>query len=90
MLPVAEAMIHQLVHIVDFGDGGDDELAQMRVHHDGLGIRVADDANADVAREFPYLVIELGSEIGVFDVMDRTMEQFAIVSDHAGTFCAQM
>ena len=90
VLTAVETMADQLVQVVDFGHRSDGKLAEMRVHHNRLCIRVADDANADVAGEFAQLVAELRAEIRILDVVDRTVKKFAVVGHHTSTFGAQM
>ena len=90
MLAIVQTMVDQLIEIVDFGHSGDGKLAQMRIDDDGLRVGVADDADADVADELPQLIGELRAEIGVFDIVDRAVEQAFVVSDHACALCAEM
>ena len=90
LLVFVEALLLQLLDVVDAGYRGDGKAAQMRIDHNGLGISVADDADTVVALEFVQLAVELGAEIGVFDVVNGTVESAVLNSHHAGTLGAQM
>ena len=92
VLLVGEAMVDQLVNIVDFAHRDDGELAEVRVDDDGLRVGVADDADAYIADKFIHsqLVAELRPEIGVLDVVYRTMEHRAIVGHQARPLGAKM
>ena len=83
VLLAGQAVVDQLVHIVDLGHRGDGKLAKVRVDDDRLSIGVADDGDTVVADEFvlTHLVAELGAEIGVLDVVDRTVKHSAVVGD---------
>ena len=83
-------MVDELIQIVDFSHRTNGKLAQMRVDHDRLCIRIADDANAYVTHKLVQLIAELRAEIRVFDVVNRTVKQFTVVGHHARTFGAEM
>ena len=92
VLLAGEAVVDQLIHIVDLGHRGDGELAEVRVDDDGLRVGVADDADAVVTRELVdgHLIAELGAEIRVLDVVDGAVKHLAVVGDHTRAFGAEM
>ena len=92
VLLVGEAVVDQLVDVVDFGHRTDGELAQVRVDDDGLRVGVADDADAEVALKLihAHLIAELGAEIGILDVMDRAVEHGAVVGHHTRALGAEV
>jgi hypothetical protein len=56
----------------------------MRADQQGLGVRVADAADAAGAVEFGHVLLELGPKGSVFDVVDLALESILlIVYDHA-------
>ena len=65
---VGEVALHQRVGIVDDAHGGDGVQAQVGAHQQGLGIGVADTADAGAAVKFRQILVELGAE-GVFSML---------------------
>ena len=62
----------------------------MGVHHDGLGLGVADDADADVAGHFREILGEFGAEMGVLDVVNVLVRLTVVEGCHAGTLGAKV
>ena len=56
----AEIRLNQLLGVVDDTHGGNGEQPQMRADQQGLGVRVADAADAAGAVEFGHVLLELG------------------------------
>ena len=92
VLLVGEAVVDQLVNVVDFGHRADGELAEVRVDDDGLCVGVADNADAEVALKLihAHFIAELSAEIGILDVVDRTVEHSAVIGHYARTLGAEM
>ena len=49
LLVAREAVLLELVDVVDLADRADGKAAKVRVDHDGLGLGVADHSDADIA-----------------------------------------
>ena len=79
LLVAVEALLFQLLDIVDFGYCRDGKSTQMRVHHDGLRVGVADDADAGIALELAEVVGEFRPEIAVLNVVNGTAEQLCVL-----------
>ena len=90
MLTLVQTMLDQLVQVVDFGHCTDGKLTQMRVDHNGLSIRIANDTDTDIADKLAQFIAELCTKIRILDVVDGTMEQFTIVSHHTRTLGTEM
>jgi hypothetical protein len=87
----AEVGPDQLVGVVDDAHGGNGKEAQVGADQQGLGVRVADAADAAGAVEFGHVLLELGSKGCIFDVMDLALEAvLLIVNDHAPPAGAQV
>ena len=52
---LAQQLLCQFLHVVDFGHRNQGETSQVAVHQHGLGIRIADDSNSAVTLESIYL-----------------------------------
>ena len=92
LLVAVEALLFQLLDIVDFGYCRDGKSTQMRVHHDGLRVGVADDADAGVALELAEVVGEFRPEIAVLNVVNGTAEQLRVllVGDNTAALGSEM
>ena len=84
--------LQQFFGIDDGADGGDGVGAQMGTNQQGLGVIVADAADAgDAAFKFLEVILEFCTEGGVFDIMNLPLEAFFLaVQSHAAPLCAQM
>ena len=88
---VGEVALHQLLGVVDDAHGGDGVQPQVGAHQQGLGVRVADAADAAAAVELGDVLFKLGPEGGVLDVVDLTLEAaLPVVDDHAPPAGAQV
>ena len=74
LLVAVEALLFQLIDVVDLSHGGDSKTTEVGVHHDRLRIRVADDTDTGVALEFTQIVGKLRPEVGVLNIMNGTAE----------------
>ena len=74
LLVAVQALLLQLFDVVDFSHRRDGEPTKVGVHHDRLRIRIADNPDTGIPNEFTYFIIELGPEIGVLNIMNRTAE----------------
>ena len=62
-----------------------------RAHQQGLGIGVADAADAALAHHLPHRLVKLGAEGGVLDVVDLPLEaQLRVPGGHAAPAGAQV
>ena len=82
--------LHQFFGIANLCHGYNCKAAQVAVHEKGLGIGVGNDAQADMAREPADVVLELGPERGVLDVVDRPLEALRAAQRHATAVRTQM
>ena len=63
----------------------------MGAHQQGLGVRVADAADAALPVEIRQVVFKLGAEGGILYIVNLTLETvFAVIHDHAGPAGTQM
>ena len=75
-----EGFFHQLFGVLDHADGGNGIRAQVGIDDQRLVFIVADHANALSALHFQNIVLELGPELRVGDVVNEPGER-AGVSD---------
>ena len=88
---VVEVVLDELLRVVDDAHRGDGEHPQVGAHQQGLGIAVADAADAALAVEVGQVLLELGAEGGVLDGVDLPLEAVGlIVDDHAAPAGAQV
>ena len=88
---VGEIALHQRVGVVDDAHGGDGVQPQVGAHQQGLGVGVADAADGGTAVELGEILVELGAEGGVLDVVDLPLEAVLPVIDrHASPLGAQV
>ena len=82
-----EQLLFEFGNVDNLGHGDDGKTAEVGIEDDGLRIGVADDADAGVTLELVELVLELGAEIGAFQVVNGTVEAagFRIVGSHTAT-----
>ena len=70
MAAVGEIVRHQLLGIVDLPHGGDGVGAQVRADQQGLGVGIADAADADAAGKVRQILFKAGAEGGVGNGVD--------------------
>ena len=86
-----EVVLHQGLGVVDDAHGGDGVHPQVGAHQQGLGVGVADAADAGAAVEVRQVLFKFGAEGGVFDGVDLPLEAvLLIVNNHASPAGAQM
>ena len=86
-----EVLLDQLVGIVDDAHGGDGEKPQMRADQQRLRVGIADAANAAASGKIAQVLLELGPEGGVLDIVDLALKALLpVVKDHAAPVGAQM
>ena len=92
MAVLGEIVLHQGLGVVDEADGHDAVDAQMGADQQGLGIGVADAADAaGAALELGEVVFKLGAEGRVGDGMDLPLIAALVAPDHhAGVPGTQM
>ena len=84
-------LLFKLVEIGDFSHCDDSEASEMRIEDDRLGIGVADYAYSRISSEFVKFVLEFGSEISTFEVVNRPTEaKLIIVGYHTATASAEV
>jgi hypothetical protein len=81
--PATEGLLRKRQDIVDLGHGHDSEPAQMGIEDHRLGLIIADDPDPDMTLEFMQLGFELGSKVGILEVMDRSVEHPVMGHGHA-------
>ena len=86
-----EDLLDQLVRIVDLTDRTDGVSAMVGTDDQGLGLKIRDTADAQLAFHASDFFVKFCSERGIFDIMNRSVEtQISVIDRHAGTPCAQM
>ena len=91
MAVVGEVALNELLGVVDDAHRGDGVQPQVGAHQQGLGIGVADAADAAVAVEVGQIPLKLGAEGGVFNVVDLALKAvLLVVYDHAAPAGAQV
>ena len=60
----------------------------MRIQNDRLSVRITNDSYAGVSFKLVQFVFKLGTEIGTFQIVDRTTETVGrfIISSHTAAF----
>ena len=85
-VPAFEQLLHDLVGVVDFAHGHNGVGAMVRPHNQGLGLVVGDAPNAQMALHAGHVLVELGAEGRVFNVVDGAVKALCrVVNRHAGT-----
>ena len=86
-----EDLLDQLVCIVDLAHCADGVGAMVGTDDQGLGLKIRDTADAQLAFHASDFFVKFCSERGIFDIMNRSVEtQISVIDRHAGTPCAQM
>ena len=81
--PLLESRIHDLADVVDPAHRDDGIVAEVRADDQGLILRIADAPDTLVAFHLRDIVVELGAELSVFDVVDETVEVRRVPHCHA-------
>ncbi len=76
--------------VVDLAYGDDAEGAHVGPHDQGLGVGIADHANAEISVEAVQFRFELGAEIAVFDVVNGPLDACFIAHGHAAAAGAEV
>ena len=88
---VVEIAIHQLAGVVDNAHRGDGKQPQVGPDQQGLGIRIADAADTGATLEILQILLKLGAEGAVFNVVNLPLEPvFPVVDGHAAPAGAQV
>ena len=88
---LAEKFVFQLLDIGYFCDGNNGEAAEVRVDNDRLCVCVTDDADTGVSFKIVQFTLELGSEIGTFQIMNGTDKPFFLtICRESSPLCTQM
>ncbi len=89
---VGKVALHQLLGVLDDAHGGDGVQPQVGAHQQGLGIRVADAANARLPMEGGQVLFELCTEGSVLNIVNLPVKacSFFVVDGHAAPAGAQM
>ena len=89
---VGEVAVHQGLGVLDDAHGGDGVQPQVGAHQQGLGVRVADTADAGAAPEPGQILLELGAEGGVLNVVDLPVKagSVPVIDGHAAPAGAQV
>ena len=77
-----EQLLCYLRQIVDLRHRHHGIAAQVRVHHDGLRVGVADHAQSLIARERIEFVLKLRTEIVALEIVDLTRKTLLLVEHH--------
>ena len=77
-------LLYQLLGIVDNAHGGNGKQPQVGANQQGLGIGVADAADAGGTVKIVQIRLKLGAEGGIFDAVDLPLKAvLAVMNDHA-------
>ena len=88
---VGEVFLDQLLRIVDDAHRGDGVQAQVGPHQQGLGVGVADAADAALAVKLGQVLFKFGSERSVLNGVDLPLEAVLLIVDqHAAPAGAQV
>jgi len=90
LLVFGETDLFQLWNVVDSGHGAHCKTSEVRVAHDGLGVGVADNANALIAQHFVDVGVEFGFELGVLNVVDVEMNHTVVDGAETGPTGSEM
>ena len=90
MGPLAEGLPGQLVRVLDHPHRDDGVDAQVRADDQGLVLVITDDADAAGASHFGDVALELGAELGGFDVVDEPDEITPVVCYQPPSLRSQM
>ena len=88
---IREILLNQILRVVDDANGSNGVQAQMGADQKRLGIGIADTADAGGAVELGQVLLKLGTERGVFNGVNLTLEPvLGIVNNHAAPAGAKM
>ena len=79
MLALADKFLSQLFKVVDPGHGDQGKAAQVAVGEHGLGISVADYADAGVPVKLVKLVLKARTEVGILQIVYLTFKMARLV-----------
>ena len=68
----------QFRNVIDFSYCDDGELAQMRVYHDRLRVRITDNADTRTTFELRKFRFKLRAEIRTLQIVDRTHKSLSL------------
>ena len=81
MAVVGEVFLDQLLRVVDDAHGGDGVKPQVGPHQQGLGVGVADAADAALAVKLGQVLFKFGSERSVLNGVDLPLEAVLLIVD---------
>ena len=91
MAVVGKIPLDQLLGVVDDAHRGDGVQSQVGPYQQGLGVSVADAADAAAPVEIGQILLKLGAEGGVLNGVDLPLEPiFGVMDDHAAPPGAQV
>ena len=82
MAVIGEAGVYQSLGIVDDSHKGNGVQAKVGPDQQGLGVCVADAANAAATLEGGHILLKFGAEGGVFNVVNLPLKPPVLVIDH--------
>ena len=86
-----ENLLDNLIQIVDLSHSGNGIGAVMGAHNQRLGLIVGNTSDAQIAVHFTEVLVELGAEGGILDIMYRPVEPLLpAVNRHSGPAGSQM
>ena len=88
---VADGFFCKLVDVVDLADSDDGVHAEPGCDHKGLVFQVTDDTDPAVAIQFYQIIVELGAELCVCDVVNTASDDPALVHNcQTAPLCSEM
>jgi hypothetical protein len=81
---------YQLVNIIDFADSGNGISPMVRSHNQGLGLKIRDATDAQVTLHVMDIIVKLGTEGRVLNVVNGTVETVLPVHCQTGPAGSQM
>ena len=90
MVVIGIERIQQFGGVIDDPHGGDGVEPEMGTHQQGLGVAVADAADAAAAVEIAQIAFEFRAERRALDIVDLPLKGMAVADGHAAAAGAQM
>ena len=81
---------HQLIHVIDLADSGDSVCSVMGPYNQRLCFKIRNAADAQVALHVMDIIVKLGTERRVFNVVDGTVKAVFSIHRQSGPAGSQM
>ena len=81
---------HQLIHVIDFADGGNGIGSVVGTDDQRLGFKIGNAANTQIALHVMDVIVKLGTEGRILNIVDGPVEAILPVHRQAGPAGSQM